>query len=158
MNKERGFSSGLVSKILGQLWSIRDWFEDQHQFLFQDSTIIIVYDAEELMERKEDLTVHARMFDLSNVTSSDGRRDENYIQCLDELIQTIDNLETLSYHRQGRRQDFRAPGENRPGPPPPLEFQEVRARRKIPPVPLALYRPDHTKNEQTPPQHQKKSQ
>ena len=92
MNGELGIKSGLVDSILKRLKEISSWFEYPISYKFYGCSILIVYDAECLINGK-DPEVRVKMIDFSHaVPNTKKEKDENYATGLKKLIEAFQKV------------------------------------------------------------------
>lgn len=94
MNSTKVTEKQLLSEFLCQLNNIRIWFEEQRHFLFYATSLLLVYDAADLLRNKERsvLNVRVRMIDFAHVCPAHGSQDSNYLEGLCKLIEIIENF------------------------------------------------------------------
>ena len=80
----------LLSDILLQLHAIRMWFEEQRHFTFYATSLLLVYDADQLAKNRPNVCI--RMIDFAHVYPAHGSRDTNYLHGLCNLIQLFEDL------------------------------------------------------------------
>lgn len=96
----------LRRSIVSQLQHIHHWALSQRSYKIRGSSILVVYDAEQLASVPLDVVkgkavvagevwpkVIVKMIDFAHVLHSFGDRDENYIFGLENLINCISNKE-----------------------------------------------------------------
>lgn len=99
-------STYLRHSIVSQLQHIHHWALSQRSYKIRGSSILVVYDAEQLTSVPQDIVsgksvvagevwpkVIVKMIDFAHVLHSFGGRDENYIFGLENLMKYMNNRE-----------------------------------------------------------------
>lgn len=89
---------------MSELQHIQQWVEAQRSYMLRGSSILVVYDADQLTSVPQDVMngetivsrntwpkVMVKMIDFAHVLHSFGNRDENYLFGLENLLKYIDN-------------------------------------------------------------------
>lgn len=92
LNGSKELNMRLLSSVLSGLHAIRHWFEEQRHFLFYATSLLIVYDADQLEKKNSNLNVRVRMIDFAHVCPAHGSRDSNYLEGLGNLIKILENF------------------------------------------------------------------
>lgn len=99
LNCECPASRGIVDGFLHQLDAVRRWFERQRRYVFYASSLLLVYDAAQLVDGqvqsngddRSAAVVSVRMIDFAHVFPS-TTVDENYLYGLNNLIKLLEEL------------------------------------------------------------------
>lgn len=94
LNGTNQLNRRLLLNVLSELNAIRLWFEDQRHFLFYATSLLIVYDAEYLLNEQNNTNpnVRIRMIDFAHVYPAHGSRDSNYLEGLGNLIKIFEDF------------------------------------------------------------------
>ena len=93
-----------------QLRELRNWFQAQKMFKFYSSSILIIYEGDE-MENVEDLNVRVRWVDFAHTFPTEGVKDRNFQDGLSSLMEWLVGISEESTTQQHKQQQhsFRDP-------------------------------------------------
>lgn len=94
LNGTNRLNRRLLLNVLSELNAIRLWFEEQRHFLFYATSLLIVYDADYLLNEQNNTNpnVRIRMIDFAHVYPAHGSRDSNYLEGLGNLVKIFEDF------------------------------------------------------------------
>jgi 1D-myo-inositol-tetrakisphosphate 5-kinase/inositol-polyphosphate multikinase len=83
----------VVPQFIAKLYELLDWFENNTQFSFVGTSLLLMYDGK-LESDGANRRVDVKVIDFAHVDRT-GRRDDGYIYGLKNLIQVFEDIEGL---------------------------------------------------------------
>ena len=80
---------------IAQLQQLEQWFQSQREFFFYSSSVLIIYEGD--AESAEQARVTIKLVDFAHTFPSDGRKDTNFVEGINALIDGLTNVLSLDY-------------------------------------------------------------
>ena len=81
------FKIHVIKETIKQLEKIKNWFEKQKTYHFYASSILVVYEADQIEENDLENKVRVKLIDFAHVFPANDTHDENVLFGLKRLIQ-----------------------------------------------------------------------
>ena len=106
LNASTGMDRWLLADFLRELRTIRSWFDEQRAYMFYATSLLLVYDAQQLEtataansggvgvgQPRSNNNVRVRMIDFAHVYPAHGEQDANYLHGLENLIRIFQDFQ-----------------------------------------------------------------
>ncbi|KAK9822491.1 hypothetical protein WJX81_002556 [Elliptochloris bilobata] len=87
---------GGVRGAIAQLRDLEAWFQEQREFYFYSSSVLLIYEGD--VADAADARLSVRLVDFAHTFASDGKKDANFLAGLRALIKALQGVVRMDFH------------------------------------------------------------